>query len=202
MFYHFAIQRFFIDIKAHSGFNFLEFPDIGNKSHFYNMNFSFEDKVYKRLSQFVYEDREQPYTQITLDDINSSKEDINYIISYSMKIFPSGHFRFEHSNTKLYGATATIALDLGKKYQCSGECIENFHFVEPDYPNTEKEIRLEFQQNDNNFHGFILKGIMDIRTEQGLSIGFLVSSIFLLISLIINLFEENEIEKKLKNILK
>jgi len=61
MFYQFAVQRFFIDMKVNSGFNFLEFPDIGNKHYFYNINFSFEDKVYKRLSQFVYEDRGEPF---------------------------------------------------------------------------------------------------------------------------------------------
>lgn len=61
MFYQFAVQRFFIDMKANSGFHFLEFPDIGNKHFFYNINFSFEDKVYKRLSQFVYEDRGEPF---------------------------------------------------------------------------------------------------------------------------------------------
>ena len=61
MFYKFAAHRFFVDIKANSGFRFLEFPDIGNKSYFYNINFSFEDKAYKRLAQFVYEDRGEPY---------------------------------------------------------------------------------------------------------------------------------------------
>lgn len=61
MFYKFAVQRFFNIIKDDSGFNFLEFPDLGNKSYFYNMSFSFEDKAYKRLSQFVYEDRGEPF---------------------------------------------------------------------------------------------------------------------------------------------
>jgi len=61
MFYKFAVQRFLNDMKLNSGFNFLSFPDIGNKHYFYNINFSFEDKVYKRLAQFIYEDRGEPF---------------------------------------------------------------------------------------------------------------------------------------------
>lgn len=116
------------------------------------------------------------HTQLILEDFSLlNGEDTFYSVSYGMEMSPSGHFTFHHPNTNLYGFTATVAFDLGKEYQCSAPCIDNLLNIMPRYLNTAKEIRLEFERTENNFHAFILRGIKDVRKKQGIFLGLFVS---------------------------
>lgn len=139
-------------------------------------------------------------TRIDINDIpKSNEEEVLYQVSYEMKLLPSGHFMFNHNYGGLWGYASTIALDLGKKYKCMGTCVDIIQFVVPDYPNTDKEIRLEFQDdNKNKNHSFILKGVRDIRVRQGLSLGFLVSFVISFLLVLMNLTEEIKYKKKSK----
>lgn len=57
----YPIINIFEDIKIKSGFDFLEFPSLGNKYYFFDPDLTFEPRLYKHLSYFQYETREDPF---------------------------------------------------------------------------------------------------------------------------------------------
>ena len=57
----YPIINIFEDIKIKSGFDFLEFPMLGNKYYFFDPELTFEPRLYKHLSYFQYETREDPF---------------------------------------------------------------------------------------------------------------------------------------------
>jgi len=136
------------------------------------------------------------HTQIDIESIFSKNMDIiGYFITYDTDILPSGHFRIMHRNTPFFGYTLVISLDLGKKYICRGECITKMNNVVPDYPNTDKEIRLELERNEERYHSFMLSGLRDIRTTQGIHLGLLSSALVSFILLFKDLVEEIKYKK-------
>ena len=131
------------------------------------------------------------YTKIKLKNLNYSDiEEVFYTISYEMEILPSGKFAFEHFETNFFGVTPIVAFDLGKNFKCSGSCIDNQHNIAPDYPNTDKQIRLKLERTETKFHSFIFKGIRDIRNEQSIYTGAFVSLIMALALLSKEIAEE------------
>jgi hypothetical protein len=139
----------------------------------------------------------EKYTQILIKDIPLFKsEEVNYIIKYELEILPSGHFTFHHPGTNLYGFSPTVALDLGKDYECTKNCIESMKYVTYDYLNSDKEIRLELErtEQDYNFHSFILTGARDIRIQQGVAIGLVVSIFMSILISIKDILEKRKID--------
>lgn len=57
----YPVRKIFEDIEDKSGFDFLNFPDIGNKYYFFDPNLTFETRLHKRLSYLNYETREEPF---------------------------------------------------------------------------------------------------------------------------------------------
>ena len=119
----------------------------------------------------------EKYTNILIEDIPPPKYEENvYSISYEMEILPSGLFSWMH-NVNLAGINPIITFYLGKDYQCYKSCIEERHFVIDRFTSTDKEILMELDDEESDYHSFFLTGIKDIRVEQGISFGLLVSSI-------------------------
>lgn len=60
MFYKFALKQFMDNIETGSDFEFLKFQPV-NRYYFFEPSFQFEDKLYKRLADMDYENREDSF---------------------------------------------------------------------------------------------------------------------------------------------
>ena len=138
----------------------------------------------------------EKYTHILIEDIPPPKYEKNiYFISYEMEILPSGHFSWMH-NVELSGFDPIIKFYLGKDYQCYKSCIERRYYVIDKFPTTDKEISMELEDEKSDFHSFFLTGIKDIRVEQGIALGLLVSSIMSFFLILKELVEDSQIKNR------
>ncbi len=157
-------------------------------------------EVNKDYNLTEQERKEGSYTLIKIDEINLiNEEDTFYSIEYTMDILPSGRFEIMHlKENEFIRYTPTITLYLGKKFQCFKNCIEKGVNIEYYRQNTAKEINLEILDGKGVQHVFWLTAIKDIRIEQGISLGVLVSSIVSFFLILKEWWEDLLLQKKIR----
>ncbi len=124
---------------------------------------------YNDFRTYINTGTRENFTWIILGENVSLNQDAKYIIEYKTEMNPNCIIRLNHANVKTYGYTPMIYLDLGKKYLCTGECIEPKQNMRIQYRSTERELILEpilnnYKENTDYYHSARLHVINDIRT--------------------------------------